>query len=86
MSFTDKVAVVTGAGSGIGRATAQRLAREGAAVVAGDLNLDTALDHRPDHRLGWRSPPPVQADVRSLADLQRLAWLAQDTFGRLTSG
>jgi NAD(P)-dependent dehydrogenase (short-subunit alcohol dehydrogenase family) len=37
-----KVAIVTGAGSGIGRSTAQRLAREGAAVVVADINLDGA--------------------------------------------
>ena len=38
--FTDKVAIVTGAGSGIGKATAERLATEGATVAAFDLNLE----------------------------------------------
>ena len=38
--FTDKTAIVTGAGSGIGKAVAERLAAEGAAVAAFDLNLD----------------------------------------------
>lgn len=37
-----KVALVTGAGSGIGRETAQRFAGEGAAVVAADIRLETA--------------------------------------------
>src|SRR5438309_638972 len=36
--FSGKVALVTGAGSGIGRATALRLARDGAAVMCADLN------------------------------------------------
>ena len=36
--FAGKTAIVTGAGSGIGRATALRLAREGAAVVAADIS------------------------------------------------
>ena len=40
--FEDQVAIVTGAASGIGRATALRLAAEGAAVVIADVNLDGA--------------------------------------------
>ena len=39
-----KVGVVTGSGSGIGRATAQRMAAEGAAVVVADVNVDTARE------------------------------------------
>lgn len=37
--FTDKVALVTGAGSGIGRASAQRIAQEGGSVFCVDLNV-----------------------------------------------
>src|ERR1700757_1897600 len=38
MRFTDRVAVVTAGGSGMGRASALRLAREGAAVIVADID------------------------------------------------
>jgi len=41
--FADKTAIVTGAGSGIGRATAVRLAQEGARVIATDISSDRLL-------------------------------------------
>ena len=40
--FTDKVAIVTGSGGGIGQAYAEALAREGAAVVVADVNVEGA--------------------------------------------
>ena len=42
MQFTEKVAIVTGAGGGIGQAYAEALARDGAAVVVADINTDGA--------------------------------------------
>jgi NAD(P)-dependent dehydrogenase (short-subunit alcohol dehydrogenase family) len=43
-SLQDKSAIVTGAGSGVGRATALRFAEEGARVVCADVNADAAKD------------------------------------------
>jgi NAD(P)-dependent dehydrogenase (short-subunit alcohol dehydrogenase family) len=44
MQLENKVAVVTGAGSGVGRASARRFAQEGATVVAADIDLDRAKE------------------------------------------
>ena len=44
MRLAEKVAIITGAGSGMGRASALLFAREGARVVAGDLNEETGRE------------------------------------------
>jgi NAD(P)-dependent dehydrogenase (short-subunit alcohol dehydrogenase family) len=49
------VTVVTGAGSGIGRATAQRFARRGATVVVADINEETGRDTVAE-KIGNHSP------------------------------
>lgn len=72
MRFEGKAVIVTGAASGIGRAAAQAFVREGARVLASDVNLcdvEGAL--------------PARCDVTKPAQVEALVARAIDEFGRL---
>ena len=79
----DKVAIVTGAGSGLGRASALRFAAEGAAVVCADLREDSV---RPVVEAitsaGGRSVG-TSTDVTSSEQCEAMTELAQSTYGRV---
>jgi NAD(P)-dependent dehydrogenase (short-subunit alcohol dehydrogenase family) len=74
----DRVAVVTGAGSGIGLASARRLAAEGARVVCVDIDADTA-----EAAATGVDGLAVHADVTSLEDVSRIYATAEETYGRI---
>lgn len=80
--FVDKTAVVTGAGSGIGRATALRLAQEGAAVVAADIT-DSVDDVVAEIEADGGTAIAVRADVSTRAGAEAPVELAVERFGRL---
>ncbi|XP_064556747.1 estradiol 17-beta-dehydrogenase 8 [Drosophila montana] len=63
-----KVAFVTGAGSGIGRATCRILARDGAKVIAADRNLESAQETA--KQLGAERAAAVEVDVSSAQSVQ----------------
>jgi len=83
MDIRGKVAVVTGAGSGIGRATAVRLAREGASVIVADL--DDAGGRETVARIAalGRAATAVHVDVTREADARRMLATAEDRYGGL---
>ncbi len=80
MTVEGKVAIVTGAGSGIGRATAERFAGDGARLVLNDLRPEyleeVAAAVGGDHR-------PVAGDVAQEETAAELAHTARDAWGRI---
>ncbi len=78
-----RVAVITGAGSGIGRATARRFSAEGALVVAADLNEAGAAETvRLVEAEGGRAVA-LKADVTQRPDVHRMVAGTAERYGRL---
>lgn len=79
----DKIAVVTGGGSGIGRATAIRFAEEGAHVVVADLHPESGGQTVAAVRAAGRKGIFQRTDTSSAADCEALAEAAVRQFGRI---
>jgi len=77
-----KVAFVTGAGGGIGRAVVQRFLEEGAQVAASDVNLEGATEAIAS--AAPRQAIALQCDAGDSASVQQTIATAVQTFGRLT--
>ncbi len=77
----DKVAVITGAASGIGRATAQLFAREGARVVVSDITDDAGQAVVDGIRAEGGDALYVHTDVGHMAECEHLIKTAQAHFG-----
>lgn len=77
-------AVVTGAGAGIGKAIALRLAAEGASVVVNDLDADSAQATAAEIAKNGGTALAVQGDVSNPADVDRAYALSEQTWGNVT--
>lgn len=83
MRLKDKVALITGAGSGIGRDTAILFAEEGAAIVAADLTGDSVRQTVDTIVSSGGSALALTGDVTVSADAEKMVASAVESFGKL---
>src|SRR5436309_2018750 len=83
MRLANKVALITGGGSGIGKASCLLFAREGARVVVVDLKRETA--EATAHEIGQAGGEarPFAADVSKAKDAEEMVAFAEKSFGKL---
>ena len=80
-NFQDKVAVITGAAAGIGKAITERCAQEGMKVVLSGKNLENLVPLESQLKTNGAQVISVQADVSVREDVQHLSDAAFDAFG-----
>jgi NAD(P)-dependent dehydrogenase (short-subunit alcohol dehydrogenase family) len=82
-AFDGKVALITGGGSGIGRATALAFARAGARVVVADLRAEGGEETVAQIRADGGEATAVRADVAQAADVEAMVAATVAAYGRL---
>ncbi len=83
MRLADKVALITGGGSGIGKASCLLFAKEGAKVVVVDLKLDTAEATADEIRKAGGDAKAFAADVSKANDAEAMVRFAEESYGKL---
>ena len=81
MRFENRVVVITGGGSGIGRVMAGRFAAEGGRVVIADLFDDRAIEAAAEIEAEGGRALALRADVTAAADVDRMVNAAEEGFG-----
>ena len=83
MTLENKVALITGGGNGIGRATALRIAREGARIIVADMDAEDAQNVAAEISAAGGQVAAVTGNVTSRDDVQEMVAAALDNYGRL---
>ncbi len=83
MRLANKVALITGAGSGIGRETAVLFAREGAKIVVVDINDEAGQQTVQLVQAAGSEAIYIRADVSKAADCEQMVCTAEESFGKL---
>lgn len=83
MKLKGKVSIITGAGSGIGRATAQKFAAEGAIVAVCDVNLDTVTELANSLKATGAQAWPYRVDVTDKAQIAQMVAEVKTRFSRI---
>jgi NAD(P)-dependent dehydrogenase (short-subunit alcohol dehydrogenase family) len=83
MLLKDKVALVTGSASGIGRGIAEKFAREGCDLIINDLYLDRAQKVAEEIRSLGREAIAIKADIGNSSEVKKMIKTAADRFGRI---
>lgn len=84
MLLKDKVAVVTGAASGIGAVTVKRMAEEGASVVVADINMPGAEAVAKEIRDAGGKAQAFEIDISDEPKVKAMMEFAVDTFGKIS--
>lgn len=82
-SLTDKIAIVTGGGDGIGRATALLFSQEGARVVIADISPDASRRVAEEIAAQKRNALPLATDVTEKESVQRMVEESLRQWGRI---
>jgi len=82
-NLTNKTAIVTGGGSGIGKSVSKALASSGANVIIADINIENAQETSEEIKKMGKQSFSIRTDVTSKKDLQKMVEKTVNEFGKI---